>query len=210
MTQQTNANDILMGNGGAPTAKFDTPGRTIGGRIVSEPVAYQEREYDPRNPGNGAPKFYPQSGDAIMSVRVDVSTTERDPADPEDDGTRRIYIEGKRLKDAVRDSVRQAKARGLEVGGTLNVTFTGLGQAEGVGMSPPKLYQATYQAPVGAAANAALMGGQPQPQAPQATPQVAAPPPQQAPPAPAAPEVDQAAQMAAFQAWQASQAQRPA
>lgn len=140
-TTQPSANDVLMGSGGAATAKFDRPGTTVGGRIVGDPRVYQEREYDPRNPGNGALKFYPKSGDPIMSVSVDVQTGARD--DAEDNGIRRIYVEGKRLKDAVRDAVRQAGAKGLEPGGELHVTYTGLGEAVN-GMNAPKLYTARY------------------------------------------------------------------
>jgi|GEM_PF-759812 len=168
MSQQTpSANDVLMGGGGALTAKFTNPGDMIGGRIVAEPRVYQEREYDPRNPGNGAPKFYPKSGDPIMSVSVDVQTDLRDPSDPDDDGVRRIYIEGKRLKDAVRDAVRNAGADGLHVGDELHVAFTGLGQAEN-GMNAPKLYAAKY---VHSSAGAALdaLGGTQQPADPWAT-----------------------------------------
>lgn len=174
MSQIPSANDVLMGGGGAPTAKFVNPGDTIGGRIVSEPRAYQEREYDPRNPGNGAAKFYPKSGDPIMAVNVDVQTTLRDPMDPEDTGIRRIYIEGKRLKDAVRDAIRAVGGSGLEVGGELHVTFTGLGQAE-AGMNAPKLYAARYVL----AASSVLMN---EPGAPQ-TQQGWQAPPQAAPPA---------------------------
>lgn len=170
MTQQPSANDVLMGSGGAPTAKFDQPGVTIGGLILAEPRVYQEREYDPRNPGNGAPKFYPRSGDPIMSVSVDVQTNLRDAADPEDVGVRRIYVEGKRLKDAVRDAVRAAGASGLEIGGRLDVTFTGLGVAESAGMNAPKLYTAKYVS----AGNAALMADTAEPPAsvPASTPAV--------------------------------------
>lgn len=163
---QPSANDVLMGGGGAASAKFDQAGTTIGGRILAEPRVYQEREYDRNNPGNGAPKFYPKSGDPIMSVSVDVQTSAR--TDSEDDGVRRIYIEGKRLKDAVRDAVRQAGAKGLEVGGELHVTYTGDGDAE-KGMNPPKLYTARYVS-ASSGASGAVLGVQEQ--AP-ATPPVA-------------------------------------
>lgn len=172
---QPSANDVLMGGGGAASAKFDQAGTTIGGRILAEPRVYQEREYDRNNPGNGAPKFYPKSGDPIMSVSVDVQTSAR--TDSEDDGVRRIYIEGKRLKDAVRDAVRQAGAKGLEVGGELHVTYTGDGDAE-KGMNPPKLYTARYVS-ASSGASGAVLGVQEQAPATQqvqeqATPQPAA------------------------------------
>lgn len=117
------ANDILMGGGGAPAWAFEAPGVRKVARITKPPQSKQEREYDPRNPGGGKPKFFP-SGDPIMGVTVEVQTNERDPSDPDDDGKRTFYIEGKRLKEAVREAVRAAGANGLEVGGTLDVTLT--------------------------------------------------------------------------------------
>jgi hypothetical protein len=124
MTQQTySANDVLMGGGGAPTAKFANPGDTLEGAIVAPPTVYQERDYDPNNPGGGKPKTYP-SGDPIMAVYVDVQTAHRDPSISEDDGVRRFYIEGRYLKTDVRDAIRRAGTNGLEVGGRLKVTFT--------------------------------------------------------------------------------------
>lgn len=124
MTQtHADANALLMGGGGAPTWKFDGEGVRSTGTITAPPQAKQEREYDPTNPGGGNPKFFP-SGDPIMGITVEVQTDQRDPSRHDDDGKRTFYIEGKRLKDAVRDAVRAAGASGLEVGGKLDVTLT--------------------------------------------------------------------------------------
>lgn len=124
MSQQTyDANSVLMGGGGAPTAKFANPGDTLVGRIIAPPQVYQERDYDPNNPGGGKPKTYP-SGDPIMAVYVDLATDARDPGINDDDGTRRFYIEGRYLKGDVRDAIRRVGANGLEVGGLLRVSFT--------------------------------------------------------------------------------------
>lgn len=174
---QTDANDILMGGGGAATAKFDTPGTTVGGRIVSPPKAFQEREFNRTTKrSDGPPKVFP-SGDPIMGISVDVQTTIR--TDAEDDGVRRIYIQGKRLKDATREAIRAAGAPGLEVGGELHVTYTRDGEAAGPGVSPPKEYTARYIPASAGAANAAL-----------GTPWEDAPP---APAASATPGIDPAA-----------------
>ena len=57
MTATTpDANDVLFGKSN-PTAKFEEPGVTHTGTVAAPPRAYQEREYDPTNPGGGAPKF---------------------------------------------------------------------------------------------------------------------------------------------------------
>ena len=117
------ANDILMGGGGSPAWKFEGPGVRKVARIVKPPQSKQEREYVKDQPGAGKPKFFP-SGDPIMGVTVEVQTNERDPQDQDDDGKRTFYIEGKRLKEAVREAVKAAGGPGLEVGGTLDVTLT--------------------------------------------------------------------------------------
>jgi hypothetical protein len=157
MTQQTySANDVLMGGGGAPTAKFANPGDTLEGAIVAPPTVYQERDYDPNNPGGGKPKTYP-SGDPIMAVYVDVQTAHRDPSISEDDGVRRFYIEGRYLKTDVRDAIRRAGTNGLEVGGRLKVTFTH--REDPMDKRSRKYWDVTYT-PAG---NAALMGDSPAP-----------------------------------------------
>lgn len=192
---QTNydANDVLMGGGGAPAWKFEEPGTTHTGTISAPPQAKQEREYDRDNPGGGDLKFFP-SGDPIMGVVVEVQTEER--ADFEDDGKRTFYIEGRYLKEAVRNAVRAAGARGLEVGGQVTVTFTH--REDPMDKRSRKYWNVVYT-PAG---NAALMGSP----APQATP--APTPVAQPAPAPQAAPVPDPATLAAFAAWQASQAQQ--
>lgn len=190
-TTQT-ANDVLMGGGGAPTAKI-TEGVTVAGRILAISEPYQEREYDPNNPGNGAPKFF-KSGTPIMSFWVDVATPLRDPSIEDDDGTRRIYMDGSRIKKAVRAGVQAAGATGLNVGGTLSVTCTHYDTPGD--MRSGKNYAVTYQP--GSPANTVLMGAQPDQQgnpslAPGWAPQQPQQPAYQPPaPAPVAAPVQQA------------------
>lgn len=213
MTQQTyDANAILMGGGGAPTWKFPEPGTHKRGTITGPPEARQEREYDPNNPGGGNPKFFP-SGDPIMGVIVEVQTDERDPSKEGDDGRRTFYIEGKRLKDAVKAGVRAAGARGLEVGGALDVKLTHYDTPG------DRRSGCNWQVVYTPAGNNALMTEEPAQQQPvqQAAPVQQAPAPQpapQAPPQQAAPAAQPQAQaqpamtpeaLAAFQAWQAQQ-----
>lgn len=173
------ANAILMGGGGGPTWKFDTEGTRKQGTITAPPEARQEREYDPGNPGGGAPKTFP-SGDPIMGIVVEVQTDERDPSKTEDDGKRTFYIEGKRLKDAVRSAIRAAGAQGLEVGGKLDVTLTRY-DTPGDRRSG-RNWQIVYT-PAG---NAALMGEHPAEQAAPAPAPTAPAAPAAAPATPAA------------------------
>ncbi|MDF2848997.1 MAG: hypothetical protein K0R97_2979 [Oerskovia sp.] len=150
MTTNPNANDVIMGGGGVPSAKFATPGDSIKGRIIAPPQAYQVRDYDRNNPGAGELKFYP-SGDPIMAIYVDLATDLRDPSIEDDDGIRRVYDEGRSRKEDVRTAVRNAGAAGLEVGATLELAFTHREDPED--KRSRKFWQARY-IPAG---NAALM-----------------------------------------------------
>jgi len=131
------ANSFLMGGGGAPTAKFPTPGTTIGGRITEPPKVEQQRDIK-----TGEQKFW-SNGDPMMQMVVTIQTDQRDPGLEDDDGRRRIFVKGQ-MKNAVADAVRAAGARGLEVGGTLHVRYTHDGEATQRGFSPPKQYAAKY------------------------------------------------------------------
>lgn len=180
-TTQQSANAVLMGGGGAPSAKL-TEGVTVSGRILQVSDPYQEREYNPNDPGNGAPKYF-KNGNPIMTFYVDLATSERDAGIEDDDGTRRLYMDGSRIKKAVRAAVAGAGAPGLSAGGVLQVTCTGYETPGDIRSG--KKYVATYTP--GVAANSVLMGQADEP-AP-APVQQAPVPVQQAPqvtPAPAA------------------------
>jgi hypothetical protein len=172
----TDPNAFLMGGGGR-SAKFETAGDTITGTITGEPEIRQQTDIK-----TSQPKFW-DNGDPQMQLVVRLQTALREDAD--DDGIRAIYVKGgfkaPTMQKAVADAVRASGAKGLAVGGTLTVTYTGNGPASGVGMSPPKYYTAQYQPPV---VGAAFLQ---EPAAPAAVPQQApayTPPP--APPVPAA------------------------
>lgn len=150
------ANSFLMGGGGAPTAKFPTPGTVVGGRITEPPRVEQQRDIS-----TGDKKFW-SDGDPMMQLVVTVQTDERDPALEDDDGKRRIFVKGV-MKNAVADAVRDAGGKGLEVGGSLWVKYTHDGVAKDRGMSPPKQYDARYAT---AATNA--LGAAPAPAPPAA------------------------------------------
>jgi|SRR6478609_2892576 len=174
-------NAVLMGGSSAPAWSFAEPGTTHTGHVAEPPRAVQEREFDLRNPGGGDPKYYP-SGDPIMGVHVTMNTTERDASDPEDDGTRTFYCEGRYLKEAVRNAVKATGAQGLEVGGVLSVTFT---HREDPDDKRSRKYWSVTYTPVG---NAVLMDDAPaEAPAPPPQPRLAAVPNPPAPaPAPAA------------------------
>lgn len=148
----TEANDVLFGSG-APSFKFENFGDTAHGEIVKL-SANQQTDFK-----TNEPKFWP-NGDKMMQVIVTLATTDRDPTILDDEGKRRVFIKGKNLTDGTRNAVRSAGAKGLEIGGTLTVTYVGDGPKER-GMNPPKVYEVSYVRPTGnAAVDAALSGPQ--------------------------------------------------
>lgn len=191
-TPRPDANDILMGGGdGVPGASFKAIGDSVEGTLVAPPKAREEREFNQATQRSDGPVRKFPSGDIIYGILIDLQTTQRDPMDPEDTGVRRVYVEGKRMKDAIRTAVGNAGGKGLEMGGYLKVTFT---HQEAAGTVLAKCYAAEYRTP----ANQGLMGGgtaaapvaQPTVAAPVAAQPVVAPAPVAAPaPAPVAAHV---------------------
>lgn len=165
-TTYDDPNAFLMG-GGIPAAQFDTIGTTVTGAISALPEVIQQTD-----PKDGSLKFW-DDGKPRMQLVVTVQTDLRDPEIADDDGLRKFYVKAK-LQDAVRQAVRASGARGLEIGGTLAITYTGDGEQKNRAFNPPKLYSARYTAPAQAAANDFLNGGQ------QAAPGAIAQMPQQA------------------------------
>ena len=139
MTQTESPNDFLMG-GGVPSFKFDEVGKTAKGPILSLDMQ-QQKDFS-----TGKPKFWDNTGEPMMQLRVVLQTDERDPSITDDDGQRALYLKGESQK-AVRDAVREAGARSIDVGGTLTLKYTGDGEPAAKGLNPPKLFKAKYVAP---------------------------------------------------------------
>lgn len=158
--QAPSADDFLMG-GGVPSAKFPAVGHTVSGRITEKPTVEQQRNYE-----DDKLKFW-DDGKPMMQLVVTLSTNERDPENPEDDGTRRLYVKGY-MKNAVAGAVRAAGARGLEVGGTLTVTYSGDGEKKNAKFNAPKLFTAQYVSAAAAELNTPDPGTAQQPAAPTA------------------------------------------
>lgn len=138
-------NAFLLGGGGK-SAKFETVGDTVTGVICAPPELRQQTDIK-----TGAPKTW-DNGDPIMQLVVKLQTDQRE--DDEDDGVRNLYVSGgfKRasLQKAVADALRTAKAKGLELGGTLAIRYTGEEPASVKGFNPAKLYAAKYTPPTDA------------------------------------------------------------
>ena len=120
------ADDFLTG-GGSKSAKFDTVGDTITGRVVKTQVSQQTKM------GDGTPLTW-DNGDPRMQLVVTLQTALREEAD--DDGLRNVYVKGSKkagsrsLHDAVRAAVEGSGAKGLEPGGTLTVCSKDLRHAD--------------------------------------------------------------------------------
>lgn len=170
-------NEFLMG-GGVKSAAFPTIGATVTGCIVRTPEVRQQTDAN-----DNSPKFFP-NGDPMMQLIVQLATDQRDPANPEDDGTRALYIKSNMLS-VVRDAVRKSGAKGLETGGVLTVAYVGDGEKKGK-LNAPKFYAANYS-PAQAEVAASFLNGGGQPAAAPAAlaAQIAAPAPQVANVAPA-------------------------
>lgn len=198
MTEQAavNANDVLMGGGGVPYAAFNEPGDSVAGTLTAAPVAFQAREYDQKTKrSDGELRYYP-SGQPIMDLYFDLNAGVIDPTVEGDDGVRRVYIQGKEQKDALRTAIQQAGGKGLHPGDFVRVTFTHREDPTdkrsqrywafeyrsngNVALSTPAPAAVPQSVPAPAPAPAVV--APPAPPAP-----VAAPP---APPAPAAPAVE--------------------
>jgi hypothetical protein len=150
--------DVLATAGKAPQAASfgEHAPSTIGGKVLRKPMSYHAREYDPSGRGMGAPKFT-TDGRPVWGISVDVQTAMREG--PEDNGVRRMYLEKPRQLAAVREALAPYELPGVEVGGIIEVTWTGTEPGRG------SIEANTYSARYITAAQAASMphGGVPQP-----------------------------------------------
>lgn len=158
------------------SAKFEQPGASVGGTILEIGEAVQAKEFS-----TGKPATWPD-GSPKMQVRITLSTDERDPQDPTDEGKRNLWVSesGKKggMLAAIRDAVKEAGADTIRPGGILQMAMIGFDPESKNPQNPRKLYQARYQAPAPAGG---MFGGadQQQQQAPAPYQQQQAPAPYQ-------------------------------
>lgn len=181
---------FFSGGGGKSISWKEKPlGTTITGTVTAVDPPRQQTD-----PVDGSLQFKKDKVTPKMSVRIGLATTYRDPADPEDDGSRSLWVQGW-LQGAIGDALRKAGVQkgGPEVGGTLTVTLTERTPNEIPALAPTNKFVASYVSPAGAAtgqffapAPAAQQVAAPQLQyatAPAAAPQQVAPAVQYAAPA---------------------------
>ena len=149
MPYNDDANDFLFG-GGAKAFPFENMGDKVTGEI-KEMKKQQQTDMT-----TGEPAFW-NNGDPKMMLRITLQTDLSEADD--DEGLRAVYLrggnpvavkgKGSSSLVAVKDAVRRSGATdGIQVGGVLTLEFSGLGQAANKGFNPPKLYLASYRAPM--------------------------------------------------------------
>lgn len=139
MSINTDPNALLMGGG--KSFGFEAIGDKIAGTVVSA-EASQQTDMD-----TGQPATWPD-GKPKMQVVVTLQT-ELDE-EPGDDGQRRVYLKGSKPTSsmgAVKAAIKAAGASGIEVGGKLQIAYTGDGEPTKRGWNAPKQYAAKYEAP---------------------------------------------------------------
>lgn len=146
MSVDQGVNDFLRG-GGARAFPFEKLGDTVEGEIISAKVRQQTSLED------GKPMYW-DNGEPRNMLVVILQTTLHD--DEEDDGERSIYFrggnftiaegEGASSLTALRDALKRAGVKELEVGGMLKVRYSGHGPGKR-GFNAAKLYRAAYKPP---------------------------------------------------------------
>lgn len=129
--------DILLG--GAPAAKFPTVGTVIKGRVLAQ----QKRQSTDMDTGD--PLTW-SNGDPIWEIVFTLATDDRDPDNPDDDGTRRLFARGQMLK-AIGIALRKAHWSKQLKGGELAVQYKEDGPQTRRGFNPPKVYAARFTPP---------------------------------------------------------------
>jgi hypothetical protein len=138
-------NALLASSGGGKAFKFENIGDKVSGEVLAV-RAEQERIFGTEE------LAFTRKGKPKMVLIVTLQTGLIDPTDPDDDGARNLYLKGWNFVEtsgigAVAKALTEAKATGIEIGGTLAVAFTGLGEAPQPGFAQPKQYAAKDKAP---------------------------------------------------------------
>lgn len=128
-------NKLLQG--GAPALKFPTFGTTAMGTIINAEVSAQtDLQRNVRT-------F--KDGNVMQQVVLTLQTEERDPANANDDGVRRLFVKGHMLV-ALRQALAAKKVE-LEDGGTVVVRYVSDKPSETVGFKPAKQFEVAYEPP---------------------------------------------------------------
>jgi len=147
-------NDFLFG-GGTPAAPLKEVGDRVSGTVIRA-VKAQSTDLD------GNLRTFPESGDPMFELHVDLQTDLRDPEIDSDKGERRLYVRGgnyevqsgsgESMKDAIAGALKKIEAKNFE-GIKLTVAHSGL-SVPSKGRQPARLYVAKAERVVETSAEA--------------------------------------------------------
>lgn len=138
----------LMGTPRDPVVSWAdrSVGYTVKGKIAKPSDYVQKRDDDGDLEYWDEEKTQPK-----MQLVVHLHTGEIKPDHDDHEGTWRLFVGSKGLKDAIRDAVKTSHAKALEVGGILTVEYRGKGQKAATAKkthSAPNLFAAEYVPPL--------------------------------------------------------------
>ncbi len=128
------ANDLLVGSS-VPTLSFkDTAvGEGYEGTVVSARTVQVRNYEDPTK------LEYWDDGKPKLQIEVTLATDYANPADPDDDGQRRVFLFGQKLR-AAQDEFRKKGLKKLEAGYHFKITLTGTKPSQNKRYNDVKLY----------------------------------------------------------------------
>jgi hypothetical protein len=133
-----NADDLIFG-GGARGFSMLNIGDIAKGVVKAVDVT-QQKDFSTKEM-----KTWP-NGDPMMQTVFTMATDLRDPEDEEDDGERRLYIDSKAKREAVRDALVAVGIKSVyqTIGGTLALQYSANDPASKNPQNPRKLYVAQF------------------------------------------------------------------
>jgi DNA-directed RNA polymerase specialized sigma24 family protein len=145
------ANDLLVGSS-VPSLSFKDAvvGDSYTG-VITDLRTVQVRNYeDPTKL-----EFW-DDGKPKLQIEVTLSTGYADPSDPEDDGSRRVFLFGQKLR-AAQDEMRKKGIKKLELGAQFTITLSGTKPSTNKRYNDVKLYTIGIDAPTSNSAVDALL-----------------------------------------------------
>lgn len=129
------ANDLLVGSS-VPTLSFkDTAvGEGYEGTVVSARTVQVRNYEDPTK------LEYWDDGKPKLQIEVTLATDYADPTDPDDDGQRRVFLFGQKLR-AAQDEFRKKGLKKLEAGYHFKITLVGTKPSQNKRYNDVKLYE---------------------------------------------------------------------
>ena len=127
--------DDLLTGGGSPSLSFkdSSVGDSYEGTIA-ELRAVQVRNYE-----DPTKLEYWDDGKPKMQIEVTLSTEYADPSDPDDDGKRRVFLFGQKLR-AAKEELAKKGFKTFEVGMGFKITLSGTKPSQNKRYNDVKLY----------------------------------------------------------------------